>query len=189
IGFVSRQVKGWTERWQRSRTSEVPEMEEVALWLQERIPPETPDARATIVHNDFKLDNVMLDAGDPSRAVAVLDWEMSTVGDPLVDLGIFLCYWSQQGDSETRRGLSSLTAAPGWMTRDELVERYAGLTGFDLTGISFYETFALFKVAVVVQQIYFRYARGQTRDERFRDYDRHVVGLARAALELARSPR
>lgn len=184
-GFVKRQVKGWTERWQRAKTSEVPEMEELTRWLAERLPPETPHAMATIVHNDFKLDNVMLDRADPSRAVAVLDWEMSTVGDPLVDLGIFLCYWSEQADGETRRGLSAITAAPGWMTRDELVERYAAQTGRDAGRIAFYETFALFKVAVVVQQIYFRYRRGQTRDERFKDYDRHVVGLAQAALELA----
>jgi aminoglycoside phosphotransferase (APT) family kinase protein len=184
-GFVARQVKGWTERWQRAKTSEVPEMEEVTRWLRERIPAETKHDRATIVHNDFKLDNVMLDRAEPSRAIAVLDWEMSTVGDPLVDLGIFLCYWSEQSDSETRRGLSSITAAPGWMTRAELVERYAARTGLDVSRIAFYETFALFKVAVVVQQIYFRYVRGQTHDARFKDYDRHVVGLAHAALELA----
>ncbi|HEX8145310.1 MAG TPA: phosphotransferase family protein [Pyrinomonadaceae bacterium] len=184
-GFVTRQVKGWTERWRRSQTSEVPEMEEVTNWLAERIPAEAARGAATIVHNDFKLDNVMLDAGDPGRVIAVLDWEMSSVGDPLLDLGVFLCYWSEQSDSETRRGLSAVTAAPGWMTRRELIERYGAQTGRDLSGIAFYETFALFKVAVVVQQIYFRYVRGQTKDERFKDYDRYVAGLARTALELA----
>jgi aminoglycoside phosphotransferase (APT) family kinase protein len=189
VGFVTRQVKGWTERWHRSKTSEVIEVEEVVKWLADRIPPEPdPDAGrpATLVHNDLKLDNTMLDPADPSRVVAVLDWEMSTVGDPLVDLGIFLCYWAQKGDPEARReSISPVTTEPGWMTRAEVIERYSDKTGRDVSGIAFYETFALFKVAVVLQQIYFRYIRGQTKDERFKDFDRRVEGLARAALDLA----
>jgi aminoglycoside phosphotransferase (APT) family kinase protein len=189
VGFVTRQVRGWTERWHRSKTSEVSEIDDVIRWLSERIPPE-PDAErgrpATLVHNDFKLDNVMLDSNDPTRVVAILDWEMCTVGDPLVDVGIFLCYWAQKDDPEARReSISPVTTEPGWMTRDEITERYAMTTGRDLSGIAFYEVFALFKVAVVLQQIYFRFVRGQTRDERFKDFDRRVAGLACAALELA----
>jgi aminoglycoside phosphotransferase (APT) family kinase protein len=189
VGFVTRQVRGWTERWHRSKTSEVFEIDEVIRWLAERIPPE-PDPQtgrpATLVHNDFKLDNVMLDPRDPSRVVAILDWEMCTVGDPLVDVGIFLCYWAQKDDPEARReSISPVTTEPGWMSRDEITGRYAMKTGRDLSGIAFYEVFALFKVAVVLQQIYFRFVRGQTRDERFKDFDRRVTGLARAALELA----
>ncbi len=190
VGFVTRQVRGWSDRWHRSKTSELPELDDVALWLSERIPPE-PDPKAgrpaTLVHNDFKLDNVMLDPERPARVVAVLDWEMCTVGDPLIDLGIFLCYWAEREDPEARReSISPVTTEPGWMKRAEIIERYAFQTGRDLSGINFYETFALFKVAVVLQQIYFRFVRGQTHDERFRDFGRRVEGLGRAALELAR---
>lgn len=189
VGFVTRQLKGWNERWHWSKTSELPEIDEVIQWLAERLPPE-PDVEAgrsaALVHNDFKLDNTMLDLKDPSRVVAVLDWEMCTVGDPLVDLGIFLCYWAMKEDPEARRdSISPVTTEPGWISRHEVVDRYAEKTGRDLTGIAFYETFALFKTAVVLQQIYFRYVRGQTHDERFKDFDRRVSGLARAAWELA----
>jgi aminoglycoside phosphotransferase (APT) family kinase protein len=189
VGFVTRQVRGWAERWQRSQTSDLPELERVVEWLNARMPPE-PDPEqnrpATLVHNDFKLDNVMLDSGEPSRIIAILDWEMCTVGDPLIDLGIALCYWAQKGDPEARReSISPVTTEPGWLTRDELAARYAEKTGRDVAGIAFYEVFALFKVAVVLQQIYYRYVKGQTHDERFKDFDRRVAGLARAAWELA----
>lgn len=189
-GFVLRQVHGWAERWLRSKTSELQEMDEVIEWLKGRIP--IDDARsassATIVHNDFKLDNLMLDEQDPSRIVAVLDWEMCTVGDPLVDVGLFLTYWTMKGADEgggRNRSLRAVTNGPGWMTREEIIERYETKTGRDLSRIVFYETFARFKVAVVVQQIYFRYVRGQTHDERFRNLDRLVTELVGEALTLA----
>jgi aminoglycoside phosphotransferase (APT) family kinase protein len=188
-GFVTRQVRGWSERWQRSKTSEVPELEAVVQWLADRIPPEPDPAHgrpATLVHNDFKLDNVMLDPREPSRIIAILDWEMCTVGDPLIDLGIALCYWAQKDDPEARReSISPVTTEAGWLSRDELAARYAEKTGRDVSGIAFYEVFALFKVAVVLQQIYYRFVKGQTHDERFKDFDRRVAGLARAAWELA----
>ncbi|MFL6215066.1 MAG: phosphotransferase family protein [Blastocatellia bacterium] len=189
VGFVTRQVRGWSERWQRSKTSDVPELESVVQWLADRIPPEPDPERglaATLVHNDFKLDNVMLDTHEPSRIIAILDWEMCTVGDPLIDLGIALCYWAQKDDPEARReSISPVTTEPGWLTRDELAARYSEKTGRDVSGIAFYEVFALFKVAVVLQQIYYRFVKGQTHDERFKDFDRRVAGLARAAWELA----
>jgi aminoglycoside phosphotransferase (APT) family kinase protein len=184
-GFVARQVRGWADRWQRAKTSEVAEMDQVIGWLTDRLPSDS-ETGATIVHNDFKLDNVMLDPGDPSRIVAVLDWEMCTVGDPLVDLGLFLCYWTLKGGEENQHSsLRAVTMAPGWLTREEIIERYATKTGRDLSRIVFYETFARFKVAVVIQQIYFRFVRGQTRDERFRHFDLLVIELARDALALA----
>lgn len=189
VGFVTRQVKGWTERWHRSKTSELVEIDQVIQWLADRLPPE-PDPEAgrpaTLVHNDFKLDNTMLDPKDPARVVAVLDWEMCTVGDPLIDVGIFLCYWAMKEDPEARReSISPVTTEPGWISRPEVIDRYAEKTGRDLSGIAFYEVFALFKTAVVLQQIYFRYARGQTHDERFKSFDKRVAGLACAAWELA----
>jgi aminoglycoside phosphotransferase (APT) family kinase protein len=186
-GFVTRQVRGWADRWQRSKTGELPEMDRVIDWLMDRIPAEK-NVDATIVHNDFKLDNIMLDADDPTRVVAVLDWEMCTVGDPLVDVGLFLSYWTMKGtDGEADRNssLRAVTNGPGWMTREQIIERYEAGTGRDLSRIVFYETFARFKVAVVIQQIYFRYTRGQTQDERFRDFDALVRELSREALTLA----
>jgi len=182
-GFVARQVRGWTERWERSKTDEIPGMERLTRWLASRLP---PSPRPTLVHNDFKLDNIMLDAADLSRVEAVLDWEMATVGDPLVDLGCTLCYWTEAGDPAMRGGaMSSITAEPGWLTRIELVRRYAEKTACDVSSLGYYEVFGLFKLGVILQQIYFRYYRGQTRDERFRDFHLRVRGLMSAAIELA----
>lgn len=164
-GFVARQVRGWTERWHGSQTSEVPEMEALAAWLAQRIPPD-PE-RPTIVHGDFKLDNVMLD--DTGRVTAVFDWEMSAIGDPLVDVGILLCYWLYTGGVTTR---------PGWFTRDEILERYG------VGDVAFYEIFAIFKLAVIIQQIYARYVRGQTDDPRFASLGERVTYLARLATSM-----
>jgi aminoglycoside phosphotransferase (APT) family kinase protein len=138
------------------------------------------------VHNDFKLDNLMLDAADPGRVEAVLDWEMTTVGDPLVDLGCVLCYWPEASDPPVRRdALSSITTRPGWFTRAQLVERYAVKTGRNVSRLGYYEVFGIFKVTVVLQQIYFRYRRGQTHDERFRDFGERVRGLVEITANLA----
>ena len=186
-GFVGRQVRGWAERWQRSRTSELREMDEVIAWLNDRIP-SSPANEATIVHNDFKLDNIMLDEAAPARVVAVLDWEMCTVGDPLIDVGLLLAYWTMRGSatpSDPNSSLRAITHGPGWLTREEIIDRYQSKTGRDLSRIIFYETFARFKVAVVIQQIYFRYVQGQTQDERFRHFDALVKELTQEALDLA----
>jgi aminoglycoside phosphotransferase (APT) family kinase protein len=182
-GFLDRQVHGWTERWQRAKTEDLPGMHTLIAWLANRLP---PSPKPTLVHNDFKLDNVMLHAQRPGEVAAVLDWEMATVGDPLVDLGCTLCYWTQAGDPEMRGGaLSGLTAGPGWFTRSELGARYAEKSGRDISGLGYYEVFGLFKLGVILQQIYFRYHRGQTSDQRFRDFHLRVRGLMRAAVELA----
>lgn len=181
VGFVERQVLGWANRWERSKTSELSAMDQVIKWLKQRIP---TNPEATVVHNDFKLDNLMLDYNDPTRVVAVLDWEMSTVGDPLIDVGLLLCYWTM-GANAGSDTLRAITNGPGWLTREEIIEWYERKTGRDLSEIVFYETFARFKVAVVVQQIYFRYVRGQTQDERFRNFDTLVRALSDEALLLA----
>lgn len=186
-GFLERQVRGWAERWSRAQTESLPEIDSLIRWLVERLP---GSGRPALIHNDFKLDNLMLDARDPGRIEAVLDWEMATTGDPLVDLGLTLCYWSEAGDPPLRReAISAITAAPGWYTRAQLVEEYAGRTGRDVSRIGYYEVFGLFKLAVVLQQIYFRYARGQTRDERFRDFHLRVRGLVDAASAIAGGER
>jgi aminoglycoside phosphotransferase (APT) family kinase protein len=182
-GMLERHIRGWLRRWEGSKTGDNPTMDRLAAWLLARRPASPP--RSTVIHNDYKLDNMMLAEDDAARIVAVFDWEMATVGDPLVDLGILLSYWPQPGDPEARReAISGVTAMPGWYSRADVVERYARRTGFDVSAVTFYEAYALFKVAVVLQQIYFRYQRGQTRDERFRDFDQRVAGLAEAARLL-----
>jgi aminoglycoside phosphotransferase (APT) family kinase protein len=186
-GFVKRQVEGWAGRWERSKTTDLPEMTEAVRWLLDRLPPdpETP----TLVHNDYKLDNLMLDPADPTRLVAILDWEMCTVGDPLIDVGLLLCYWPQADDPELFAGsLRSVTMLPGWMTRAEIIERYAAASGRDLSNIRYYHTFAVFKLAVVIQQIYYRYHVGQTQDKRFADFDQRVEALAKMAHSMVHPP-
>lgn len=187
IGFVSRQIRGWTERWQRAKNIELAEIEEVVKWLWDHIPPDPdPGNPPTLVHNDLKLDNVMLDTRDPSKVVAVLDWEMCTVGDPLVDMGVLLCYWAEKTDPEARReSISPVTTEPGWLSRQQITDLYAEKTGRNVSRITFYEVFAIFKITVVLQQIYIRYVNGQTHDERFKEFGRRVLGLARAAADLA----
>jgi len=181
-GFLERQLAGWFGRWQRSRTRDLEAMDRLMEWLSARAP---ASIDAALLHNDFKLDNVMLDPADPARVVAVLDWEMSALGDPLVDLGILLCYWPQAGDPPQRvESISPVTAMPGWPSRAELVARYAAKTGRDVSRIAYYEVFALFKVAVVLQQIYHRYHAGQTSDPRFAAMEGRVLGLVEMATEL-----
>jgi aminoglycoside phosphotransferase (APT) family kinase protein len=182
-GFVVRQVRGWSERWEQARISPLPEMDALPAWLAAHLPPEPQ--QPAIVHGDFKLDNVMLDTTDPARIVAVLDWEMSALGDPLVDLGILLTYWPPTFPQD-RPGWHTTTGhRQGWLSRDQMVDRYADRSGRDVGAIRFYETFAFFKVAVVIQQIYVRYLRGQTNDPRFADLGARVSVLATEAARLA----
>ncbi|HEV2688342.1 MAG TPA: phosphotransferase family protein [Bryobacteraceae bacterium] len=178
-GFLERQVRGWFDRWNRAKTEEIALMDRLIQWLTDHLP---VSPAPTLVHNDFKLDNLMLSLDDPGRVEAVLDWEMATVGDPLVDLGLILCYWSQPSDPGGTK--ASLTSQPGWFTRQELVGRYAEKTGRDLSLLNYYEVFALFKLAVVLQQIYVRFHRGQTQDERFRHFDQRVHKLIELAAAL-----
>ena len=182
-GFVERQVRGWSERWHRSKTTPLPEMDALAEWLRAHLPadPATP----SVVHGDFKLDNIMLDPDDVGRIVAVFDWEMSALGDPLVDLGIVLAYWSPTAPPEQHDALTTITHRPGYLTPADVVERYAARSGRDVSGIRYYEIFALFKIAVVIQQIYYRYVQGQTTDRRFATFDARVAYLARHAASLA----
>ena len=182
-GFVERQIRGWTDRWHGSKTSDVPEMEQLAVWLAKRTPPDPQ--RPTLVHGDYKLDNVMLDPGRFDRLVSVLDWEMSAIGDPLVDLGILLCYWIHIADDSRDDAIATVTARPGWFTRDEILERYSERSKRAVDDIAVYEVFAVFKLAVVIQQIYARYVHGQTDDPRFASLGERVTTLARKAASLA----
>ncbi len=182
-GFVERQVRGWAERWNGAKTEELPEMDRIVGWLRDRLP---PSVDITLVHNDYKLDNVMLrPKGDGVEAV--LDWEMATIGDPLADLGLTMCYWawaSVAAADAPHPATPDLTSQPGWYTRGQFLQRYAERTGRDLTHIRYHEVLGIFKLAVILQQIYYRFHRGQTQDERFRTFDRRVRGLIRLAAEL-----
>jgi aminoglycoside phosphotransferase (APT) family kinase protein len=182
-GFVERQVRGWTDRWHRSKTTELPEMDGLASWLFEHLPP--GPAKPSIVHGDFKLDNLMLDRDDPPRLVGVFDWEMAALGDPLVDVGILLAYWVPNAPPEQRDALTTVTTLPGWISPQEVVARYAERSGRDVSLLRYFEVFALFKIAVVIQQIYYRFVQGQTDDPRFANFGDRVSFLARRAASLA----
>jgi aminoglycoside phosphotransferase (APT) family kinase protein len=179
-GYTSRQVAGWTKRYQQARTDDVPAIERAATWLSEDVPEESG---ATVVHNDYKFDNLVLDPAEPTRIVAVLDWEMATIGDPLMDLGTTLGYWIEPGDPEPlRRYVAGPTILPGSLSRRDLVERYAEATGRDVSRMLFYYVFGLFKIAVIAQQIYARYVRGVTRDPRFAGFNVLVEALGESAV-------
>ena len=181
-GFIERQVRGWADRWNRAKTEELPAMDSVVAWLIERLPAST---EATLVHNDYKLDNVMLREGTPHTIEAVLDWEMTTVGDPLADVGLTLCYWAWANAPEVRAaGIPDITSQPGWYTREQFIERYAAQTGRDLSNVGYYEVLGVFKLAVIIQQIYYRFWRGQTTDERFRNFGERARGLVNLAASM-----
>jgi aminoglycoside phosphotransferase (APT) family kinase protein len=181
-GFVERQVKGWHGRWEMARTRDIPAMDELATWLAARIP--DPE-RVSVLHNDYKLDNAMFAADDPGRLVAIFDWDMTSLGDPMIDLGTLLGYWTDATDEGARGTGSPVTRLPGFPSRSEVAERYRERTGADLTHLPWFETFALFKTAVVLEQIYVRFVKGQTQDERFRTLGDSVPVLARIAQECA----
>ena len=181
-GYVERQIRGWTKRYRQSRTDDIPELERVAIWLAEHMPPERG---AALIHNDYRYDNLILDPDDWSQILAVLDWEMSTLGDPLMDLGTLLGYWVNADDSEVMHTLQfSPTTLPGNPSRTELVERYALKSGRDVGDIVFYYAYGLFKLAGIIQQIYYRYKMGHTQDARFADLHRVVLACGQIAAQV-----
>jgi aminoglycoside phosphotransferase (APT) family kinase protein len=186
-GYLERQVKGWIERYHNSATHDLSEVDRISAWLTQNIP---ASSDATLIHNDYKYDNVVLNSNDITKILGVLDWEMCTLGDPLSDLGTTLAYWTDPGDrDELQEVRSAPTTMPGTSTRAELAQRYALATGRDIRDMVFYLTFARFKVAVIVQQIYYRYARGLTHDERFATMPHKIAILMRASLHCAESGR
>ncbi len=189
-GYVERQVQGWAARYQRARTDDVADMDALAAWLDAHRPTESG---AALIHNDFKYDNFVLAPDDLTRIVAVLDWEMATLGDPLMDLGTSLGYWVDPTDPPELRAIGlTVTALPGNLSRAELWQRYHDVAGRPAPDPVFYYAFGLFKIAVIVQQIYARYKAGLTADERFAQLGAAVQGLAglgRRAIELQRIDR
>ena len=186
-GYVSRQIEGWTKRYYNARTDDVPEIDKLARWLVEHAP---ADSGRALIHNDYKYDNVVFAPEDLSRVVAVLDWEMATVGDPLMDFGTTLGYWVDAGDpAEWQQFGFGLTALPGNLCRRDLVEFYARRSGRDVRDVVFYYAYALLKVAGIVQQIYYRYRQGHTKDARFSGLGQLVRAcgnLAQRAIEKGR---
>jgi aminoglycoside phosphotransferase (APT) family kinase protein len=181
-GFIERQVEGWYRRWLKAQSDEVPAMDEVHGWLESGLPRES---EASLVHNDYKLDNCMFAASDPGHLVAVFDWDMATLGDPLSDLGTLLTYWIDEDDPPEARRFSPMpTDMIGFPSRRELAARYAEASGRDVTDIGFYHVLGLFRLAVILAQIHIRWLRGQTKDERFADLGELVELIAARALEL-----
>lgn len=178
-GFIQRQVEGWYKRWQAAALDPVEEMDEVCHWLREHLP---ESQRVSLIHNDYKLDNAMLASDDPGRVVAIFDWDMCTLGDPLSDLGALLTYWTQADDPAEFRAMAMMPIDPRFPSREQLVERYAKRSGLDVSDIAFYHVLGLFRLAVILQQIYIRYHRGQTRDRRFAGYGELACLAARRAL-------
>jgi aminoglycoside phosphotransferase (APT) family kinase protein len=186
-GYLERQVRGWMERYQGSKTHDYPEVEKISAWIELHMP---PAGAISLIHNDYKYDNVVLDANEIARIKGVLDWEMCTIGDSLSDLGAALAYWVEASDSEElQQNRWGPTTHPGSFTREDFVHYYARKTGCDASHIAFYLAFARFKLAVIVQQIYYRYHQGLTKDERFASMPGRIQILLRAALHCAQSGR
>lgn len=186
-GYLERQVRGWIERYHGSKTHDYPEVEKISAWMQQHIP---STGGASLIHNDYKYDNLVLHPDNFTKIIGVLDWEMSTIGDPLTDLGTTLAYWVDPADPEDlQENRSGPTSHPGSLTRADLVESYARKTGRDVSQMSFFLTLARFKLAVIVQQIYYRYHTGLTKDERFAPLPLRINMLLRASLQSAQTGR
>ncbi len=182
-GFIQRQVEGWQRRWQAAKLHENPQADETYRWLQAHLP---KSSYASLVHNDYKLDNTMFANEDPARIVAILDWDMCTLGDPLSDLGALLTYWTQADDPPHVKRIAMMPLGDyDFLTRAELVQRYAAKSGRDLSNMRFYHVLGIFRLLVILQQIYIRYRRGQTQDRRFADLHKTVTALGQWALEVA----
>ncbi|MFP3914186.1 MAG: phosphotransferase family protein [Actinomycetota bacterium] len=163
-GFLGRQVEGWLGRWERARHEENRLADQVGAWLVENLP---ASPAPVLLHNDWRLDNMAVHPGDPSRCVAVFDWDMATRGDPLCDVGTLLGSWHDPDEMDSRTHTLMPVTVPGWISRREAIQRYSTLSGRDVSEIGWYVTFGTWKLGVILQQIFIRYLRGQTSDERF----------------------
>ena len=186
-GYMERQIEGWSRRYRNARTWNVPRAEPVMRWLADNVP---RDEQLALIHNDFRFDNVVLDPAAPTRIVGVLDWEMATIGDPRMDLGNSLAYWIQADDDRIARSTRRQpTHVPGMLTRAEVVSYYSARRGIDLGGFRFFEVYGLFRLAAIVQQIYFRYHRRETRNPAFRHFWLLATYLVWRSRRLIRAAR
>lgn len=177
-GYVQRQVEGWSQRFAKAKTDDVPGCEAIMQWLHDRQPGDS--GYVGIIHNDYKFDNVVLDRADPLTIIGVLDWEMATLGDPLMDLGCSLAYWVEKTDPPPLQlARMAPTHLPGMLTRKEMLARYAAQTGVQMDAFDFYYVFGLFRLAVIAQQIYYRYYHKQVSDQRFAMFGQFVTHLGK----------
>jgi len=182
-GYVARQINGWSDRYRKARTPNVGDYEQVMAWLAAKMPPR--EVAICVVHNDFRFDNVVLDPSDPMRVIGVLDWEMATLGDPLMDLGNSLAYWVQANDPQFRQlTRRQPTHLPGMLTRAEVIRYYGDKTGFSVDDFDFYEVYGLFRLAAIIQQIYYRFHHGQTKNSEFGTYYALTQFLEQQCLAL-----
>lgn len=182
VGFIKRQIDGWHRRWGAAKSADDARVDEIYRWLSAQQP--ESDYRS-LVHNDYKLDNTMFAHDDPGRIVAVFDWDMCTLGDPLSDLGALLTYWTQPDDAPSVKAIGLMPAGDhAFCTRDEIVARYAEKSGRDLRHMRFYHVLGVFRLLVILQQIYIRYQRGFTQDKRFANMGASVEALTDWALNL-----
>jgi aminoglycoside phosphotransferase (APT) family kinase protein len=182
-GYLERQLRRFQGLWEHNRTRELPEVEIVGRWLADRLP---QSATPTIVHGDYRLGNTIFDAAAPARLLAVLDWEMATIGDPLADVGYLVAQWVQADDEPRRFRLSPVTALGGFPTRAELVELYERRSGRDVEHLDWYAALALWKAVVFMEGNYRRAISGATDDPYLRSFGEGVVELARRALTVTR---
>ena len=177
-GYVRRQVEGWAKRWEAAVTPDTVNMDRIVQWLLDNMPAES--GKASVIHNDYKLDNVIFSLADPLQVIGVLDWEMATVGDPLMDLGCTLAYWVEEGDPEFHRQYRTMPSdTPGAPKRAEIIDRFCQRTGLSVDHFPFYFCFGQFRLAVIGQQIYYRYYHGVTQDQRFAMMVEKTRSLAR----------
>jgi aminoglycoside phosphotransferase (APT) family kinase protein len=181
-GFIERQVEGWYKRWTAAKHQEIPDMEALYSWLISNLPDSSDH---TLVHNDYKLDNAMFSFENPDQLVAVFDWDMCTLGDPLSDVGSLLCYWINPEDPPFFKSVQMMPSDGSFLSRDQLTARYAEKSGRDISHISFYHILGLFRLVGIAAQIYIRYVRGQTKDKRFAFFGEAIPLIARFALDIS----
>jgi aminoglycoside phosphotransferase (APT) family kinase protein len=182
-GYVERQIGGWSDRYEKALTPDAPSWEKVRTWLKEKMPADHPVS--SIVHNDYRFDTVILDPTNPMQIIGVLDWELTTIGDPLMDLGNTLAYWIEAGDPAPVQLMRRQPShAPGMLTRRQFVDYYAERSGIQIDNFDFYYTYGLFRLAGIVQQIYYRFFHGQTQDKRFAQFIQMNKLLEQMSLQV-----
>ena len=181
IGFVERQINGWKKRWDNAKQQEIDAVENIYAWLVKNVPNTN---QFSIVHNDYKLDNVMFDTNNPGKIIAIFDWDMCTLGDPLCDLGSLLSYWCTPSDPVFFQKGSTMPIDERFYTREKLVKDYADISGYDVSNIRFYHVLGLYRLIGIAAQIYIRFLRGQTKDKRFAVFGDMINLVSRHGMEL-----
>lgn len=185
-GYVERQIKGWNKRFKKAWTEDIPKYDDIQDWLEKKMPADS--GLVSVLHGDYRIDNCILNAEDPTQVSAIIDWEISALGDPLMDLGNTLAYWVQADDPpHMKLTVRQPSMDAGMMTRKEVLEFYAARTGYDVSDMAYYYVYGIWRLAVIIQQLYYRYVDGSTKDPRFKNYGHMVMALAETAREKIRT--